>query len=79
VAMFSKEFILLIIIAFAIAVPVAWYAMNQWLQEFAFRVEISWVVFAIGIVSTLFITILTVGYRSLRAAGANPVDSLKNE
>ncbi len=79
VAMFSKEFILLIIIAFAIAVPVAWYAMNKWLQEFAFRVEISWVVFAIGIVSTLFITILTVGYRSLRAAGANPVDSLKNE
>jgi putative ABC transport system permease protein len=79
VAMFSKEFILLIVIAFAIAVPVAWYAMNQWLQEFAFRVEISWVIFAVGIVSTLFITILTVGYRSLRAAGANPVDSLKNE
>jgi putative ABC transport system permease protein len=79
VAMFSKEFVLLIIIAFAIAVPVAWYAMNKWLQEFAFRVEISWVVFAVGIVSTLFITILTVGYRSLRAAGANPVDSLKNE
>lgn len=79
VAMFSKEFILLIVIAFAIAVPVAWYAMNKWLQEFAFRVEISWMVFAIGIVSTLFITILTVGYRSLRAAGANPVDSLKNE
>jgi putative ABC transport system permease protein len=79
VAMFSKEFILLIIIAFAIAVPVAWYAMDKWLQEFAFRVEISWVVFAVGIVSTLFITILTVSYRSLRAAGANPVDSLKNE
>lgn len=79
VAMFSKEFIMLIIIAFAIAVPVTWYVMNQWLQEFAFHIEISWIVFAIGIVSTLFITILTVGYRSLRAAGANPVDSLKNE
>ncbi len=79
VAIFSKEFILLIVIAFAIAVPVTWYAMNKWLQEFAYRIEISWVVFAIGIISTLFITVLTVGYRSLRAAAANPVDSLKNE
>lgn len=79
VAIFSKEFILLIVIAFAIAVPVAWYAMNKWLQEFAYRIEISWVVFAIGIISTLFITVLTVGYQSLRAAAANPVDSLKNE
>jgi ABC-type antimicrobial peptide transport system permease subunit len=79
IGMFSKEFILLIIIAFGLAVPVSWYAMKQWLQGFAFRVEMSWVVFAIGIVSTLIITILTVGYRSLRAAAANPVDSLKNE
>lgn len=79
VGMFSKEFILLIIIAFGLAVPVSWFAMNEWLQGFAFRVEMSWVVFAIGIVSTLIITILTVGYRSLRAAAANPVDSLKNE
>lgn len=79
VAIFSKEFISLILIAFVIAVPVAWYSMNSWLQDFAFRVEIGWSVFAIGITSTLFITILTVGYRSILAASANPVDSLKNE
>ncbi len=79
IAMFSKEFISLILIAFVIAVPVAWYSMNSWLQDFAYRVEIGWAVFAIGISSTLFITILTVGYRSILAASANPVDSLKNE
>jgi len=79
VGMFSKEFIVLIIIAFVLAVPISWFAMNKWLQGFAFRVEMSWIVFAVGIVSTLIITILTVGYRSLRAAAANPVDSLKNE
>lgn len=79
VGIFSREFILLIVFAFVLAVPISWFAMDKWLQGFAFRVEMSWIVFAIGIVSTLIITILTVGYRSLRAAAANPVDSLKNE
>ena len=79
VAMFSKEFILLIVVAFVIAAPVAWYAMDRWLQEFAFKIEIGWVVFVIGILSTIVIAFSTVGYRSLRAATANPVDALKSE
>ena len=79
VALFSRDFVLLVVVAFVLAVPVAWYAMNLWLEDFAFKVEITWIVFAIGIVSTLAITFITVGYRSLRAAIANPVDALKSE
>ncbi len=79
VTLFSRDFVLLVLIAFLLAIPVAWYAMNLWLEDFAFKVEITWIVFAIGIVSTLGITLLTVGYRSLRAAIANPVDALKSE
>jgi putative ABC transport system permease protein len=79
VALFSRDFVLLVVVAFVLAVPVAWYAMNLWLEDFAFKVEITWVVFAIGILSTLAITFITVGYRSLRAAIANPVDALKSE
>jgi ABC-type antimicrobial peptide transport system permease subunit len=79
VTLFSKDFVLLIFIAFVLASPAAWYAMNKWLQGFAFRVEINWLVFGIAVISTLLITLITVGYRSVRAAAANPVDSLKSE
>lgn len=79
VGLFSRDFVLLVVIAFGFAVPVAWYAMTLWLEDFAFKVEITWVVFVIGIASTLAITFITVGYRSLRAAVANPVDALKSE
>jgi putative ABC transport system permease protein len=79
ITLFSRDFVLLVLIAFGLAIPVAWYAMNLWLEDFAFQVEITWIVFAIGIASTLGITLLTVGYRSLRAAIANPVDALKSE
>lgn len=79
ITLFSKEFLILIAIAFAVAVPTAWYFMNQWLQGFAFRIEISWVVFVLGVSATLLIAFATVGYRSLQAASANPVDALKRE
>lgn len=79
ISLFSKEFVILISIAFAVAVPTAWYFMNQWLQGFAFRIEISWVVFVVGVSATLLIAFVTVGYRSLRAASANPVDALKRD
>jgi ABC-type antimicrobial peptide transport system permease subunit len=79
VALFSREFVVLVVLAFVIAAPVAGYAMMQWLETFAFRVPLTWHVFAIGVVSTLFIAFTTVGYRSLRAALANPVDALKSE
>jgi putative ABC transport system permease protein len=79
VAMFSRDFALLISIAFILAAPVGWYAMNRWLMGFAYKVGINWNVFAIAVVGTLTITFLTVGYRSIRAAMGNPVESLKSE
>jgi putative ABC transport system permease protein len=79
VVMFSKEFTLLIGIAFIIAVPVAWYFMNSWLQNFVYRIDLGVGVFVLAIISSLIIAWLTVGYRALRAALANPVKSLRTE
>jgi predicted permease len=77
--MFSKEFFLLIIIGFVLAAPLAWFVMNEWLSEFAYRIELSAWIFIAGMGVTLIIALLTVGYRSLRAATANPVKSLRYE
>jgi ABC-type antimicrobial peptide transport system permease subunit len=77
--LFGKEFVKLVFLAFLLAAPLAWYAMNSWLEEFAYRVPISWTVFAIGIVSTLVIAVLTVSYRSAQAAITNPAETLRTE
>lgn len=77
--LFSKEFVKLIVIAFLMAAPLSWYFMNQWLQGFAYRIPISWTVYAIGITSTLVIAILTVSYRSAQAAISNPAETLRTE
>ena len=77
--LFSKEFIKLVLLAFVLAAPLAYYVMRGWLQNFEYRIDLGWGVFVGGIVATLVITLLTVGYRSLRAALANPVDSLRSE
>ena len=79
VHLFSKEFLKLVVIAFILAAPLAYYVMSGWLQNFEYRIDLGWGVFLGGIASTLLITLLTVGYRSVRAAMANPVDSLRNE
>ena len=79
VIMFSKEYIKLIAIGFVLAAPFAWYVMNQWLNGFAYKIEIGPAVFLAGIGLTLLIAIITVGYRSFRAAIINPTDSLRSE
>jgi putative ABC transport system permease protein len=79
VTLFSKEFVKLIVIAFIVAAPLSWYAMNYWLEDFAYRVEIQWWVFVLAIAATLVIALGTVSYKAIRAAIANPVDSLRNE
>lgn len=79
VFMFSKEFFKLIILGFALAAPCAWFMMNEWLSEFAYRIDLSIWIFLIGVGVTLVIALVTVGYRSLRAATANPVKSLRYE
>lgn len=79
VYLFSKEFILLIAIAFAIATPIAWYYMHQWLQDYAYRIHISWWVFAAGGLAAIIIALATISFQAIKAAMANPVKSLRTE
>ena len=79
VNMFSWEFAKLIFIAFAIAAPLAFYVMRGWLENFEYRIQLGAPIFLGGILATLLIALLTVSYRSVRAALANPIDSLRNE
>ena len=79
VMLFSKEFIKLILIAFVIAAPIAWYCMHEWLSSFAYRIDIPVYVFILGLFGTLLIALLTVSYRSIRSAVSNPADTLRTE
>lgn len=79
VQMLSADFIKLVMIAIVIATPIAWLAMHQWLQGFAYRVNIQWWVFGLAGVLALFITLATISVHAIKAALANPVDSLRNE
>ena len=75
----TKEFIVLVLIAFVPAAAVGWWVSSQWLSGFAYRVEINLFIFVIAGVSAIAIAWLTVGYQSIKAARANPVDSLRHE
>ncbi|MBN9382130.1 MAG: ABC transporter permease [Chitinophagaceae bacterium] len=75
----SKDFLRLIVIAFLIAAPIAGYLMNKWLQDFAYRTNMSWWVFATAVLSILVVTCLAVGFQTIKAAVANPVKSLRSE
>jgi ABC-type antimicrobial peptide transport system permease subunit len=66
-------------VAFLVSVPVAWWLMNNWLQDFQFRISISPWIFIISILISVLVAALTVGYRSIRAAMMNPVKSLRSE
>ncbi|RIV17234.1 ABC transporter permease [Fibrisoma montanum] len=79
VALLSKDFLKLVFIAFILASPVAWYAMNRWLQDFAYKIDIEWWVFAVAGVLAVGIALLTVSYQSVKAALMNPVKSLRAE
>jgi len=79
VYLFSKEFIILIAIAFAIATPIAWYYMHQWLQDYAYRINISWWLFAAGGLVAIIIALATISFQAIKAASANPVKSLRTE
>ncbi len=76
---FSKEMVTLLLIAFIIAAPVAYYAMNSWLDNYAYRIELTPTVFVISILVSLVIALVTISYRSIRASKANPVLSLRDE
>lgn len=79
VYLFSKEFIILVAIAFAIATPVAWYYMHQWLQAYAYRTNISWWLLATGGLIAIIIALATISFQAIKAAMANPVKSLRSE
>jgi len=79
VNLLSADFLKLILIALIIAVPVAWYGMNLWLTDFAYRTHISWQVFVLAGVSSVLIAFFTISYQAIKAATANPVKSLKTE
>jgi len=79
VAMLSKDFAKLVLIASLISFPVAWWAMHMWLQRFAFRINISWWIFVVADIIAIIIALLTISFQAIKAAVANPVKSLRTE
>jgi putative ABC transport system permease protein len=79
VYLFSKEFTLLILVAFAISAPIGWYLMNKWLQDFTYRIPLGPGIFLLAIIASVAIAWVTVGYKAIMAALANPVKSLRSE
>ncbi|MFT3750508.1 MAG: ABC transporter permease [Agriterribacter sp.] len=79
VYLFSKEFIILISIAFIIASPVTWYFMHRWLQDYVYRINISWLLFVAGGLIAIIIALVTISVQAVKAAVANPVKSLRTE
>jgi putative ABC transport system permease protein len=79
VGLLSEDFIKLVVVAFVIATPIAWWAMHRWLQAFVYKVEIQWWMFALAGVSAMAIALFTVGFQAIKAAIANPVKGLRSE
>jgi putative ABC transport system permease protein len=78
-AMLNKDFVKWVAVAFVIATPVAWYAMNLWLEDFAYRTSLSWWIFVLAGFLALVIALLTVSWHSYRAATRNPIEALRYE
>jgi ABC-type antimicrobial peptide transport system permease subunit len=79
IGLLSTDYIKLILVSILIASPIAWWAMHKWLDDFAYKIELSWWMFMIPAVATLFIAFFTMSYQSIKAARANPVNSLRDE
>jgi putative ABC transport system permease protein len=79
VEMLSVDFIKLVLVSALIAFPISWWAMNKWLMNFAYRIDISWWIFLVAAVIALFIALTTISYQAIRAALMNPVKSLRTE
>jgi putative ABC transport system permease protein len=79
VRLLSKDFLKLVIIALIIASPIAWYFMDKWLQDYAYRIDIGWWIFAVTGIVALLIAFATIGFQAIKAAVANPVESLRTE
>ncbi|WP_282040803.1 ABC transporter permease [Winogradskyella flava] len=79
IRMLSKDFVKLVIVAFVIATPIAWWFMHEWLQEFAYRIDLNWMIFAVTGCVALVVALITLSFQAIKAAIANPVESLKTE
>jgi putative ABC transport system permease protein len=79
IGLLAKDFMKMVLIGILIAVPIAWYAMDKWLQDFAYKIDIQWQVFALSGFLALTVALFTVSYQSVKAALVNPVKSLKSE
>ncbi|HMB63728.1 MAG TPA: FtsX-like permease family protein, partial [Eudoraea sp.] len=75
----TTDFLKLVAVAILVSIPIGWYAMSQWLQDFSYRIEIGWKVFALAALLAVAIAVLTVSYQAIKAAIANPVNSLRTE
>jgi ABC-type antimicrobial peptide transport system permease subunit len=76
---FSKDFLRLVVLALVIAVPIAWVMMETWLQRFAYRIDLSWWMFAMAGVIAILLSILTIGVQAVKSALENPVKNLRSE
>lgn len=79
VRLFSADFLLMVLLGFVIAIPIAWYAMDIWLQDFAYQIKITWWIFALAGLLAIVIAFFTVGFQSIKVALSNPVNSLRSE
>jgi putative ABC transport system permease protein len=77
--MLSRDFVILVIISCVIAIPIAWYVLHQWLQQYEYRTPISWWIFTIAGLGAMAIALLTVSFQAIKAAITNPVKSLRSE
>jgi putative ABC transport system permease protein len=75
----SKDFVILAVVAIIIAFPVAWWATDKWLQDFSYRTDINWSIYAAAGLVTILLSIVTVAFQAVKAAIANPVKSLRTE
>jgi putative ABC transport system permease protein len=75
----SGDFVKLVLLAILIASPIAWWAMNRWLRDFAYKISISWWMFAAAGLGAILIALITVSFQSVKAALANPVKNLRSE
>jgi len=79
IQLLARDFVKLVVIAIVIATPIAWYLMNAWLQDFAYKINPGWSVFVIAGLIAIAIALITISFQSIKAAIANPVKSLRTE
>jgi putative ABC transport system permease protein len=77
--MLNKEFLKWVVVAFVIAIPVAWYTMHQWIENFAYRTELSWWIFLLAACLTMITALISVNWQTFRVARRNPVEALRDE